>query len=300
MAPAPSKQELLKKLSDTETDLANATKKIEELRKRLISKSNENSGLNIKLTKLKDEWNDLNKDFKNLKQAYETLKEETPVITQYELDKLNEELRKAKDELLKNQLSVTLPDNVHALQRALNDSRNDLVEQIECGDDLEEQNEQLRKQLEAQEMAGRSGKRNMKEQLRKQLEAWEMAGRAGKRNMKERIEAIGKDDLYPVKIAINNHVTRVIIFLENDSDLAEALQICYKKCPDTIKEKYEETEFMALFGDLLCKTLSDWKNQVQGKAKDAAQCKCLYFANGSFFVYLRDANFTICPIAQLF
>ena len=271
MAPAQSKQELLRKLSDMEKDLA-------DMRKRLISKANENSGLDKKLTKLKDEWNDLNKDFKNLKQAYETLKEETPVITQYELDKLNEDLRKAKDELLKNQLSVTLPDNVHALQRALNDSRNDLVEQIERGDDLEEQNEQLRKQLEAQEMAGRSGKRNMK----------------------ERIEAIGKDDLYPVKIAINNHVTRVIIFLENDSDLAEALQICYKKCPDTITEKYQETEFMALFGDLLRKTLSDWKNQVQGKAKDAAQCKCLYFANGSFFVYLRDANFTICPIAQLF
>ena len=278
MAPAPSKQELLKKLSDTETDLANATKKIKELRKQLISKANENSNLDLKLTKLQDEWNDLNKDFKNLKQAYETLKEETPVITQYELDKLNEELRKAKDELLKNQLSVTLPDDVHALQRALNDTRNDLVEQIDRGDNLEEQNEQLRKQLEAQEMAGRSGKRNMK----------------------ERIEAIGKDDLYPVKIAINHHVTRVIIFLENDSDLAEALQICYKKCPDTITEKYQETEFMALFGDLLRKTLSDWKNQVQGKAKDAAQCKCLYFANGSFFEYLRDANFTICPIAQLF
>jgi chromosome segregation ATPase len=271
MPPVPSKADLEKKLRKVEKDA-------DSWKQKLIQKEVEFSEMDKKHTALEEQYADLDKDYNDVKKALDQLREETPVITQEKLDELVEDLRVTKQELLKNKLAHALPADVHALQKDLNDTKVDLLEQNQRANELEEENEQLKKQLEA----------------------WEMAGRSGKRNMKERIKAIGSDDLYPVKETINNHVTRVIIFLENDSDLAEALQICYKKCPSSIQEKYEETEFMALFGDLLRKTLSDWKNQVQGKAKDAAQCKCLYFANGTLFVYLRDANFTICPIAQFF
>ena len=271
-------KDLEKKLRKVEKDLDDSKKKLRDKTMAFDKLHKEYTELDKEHTALDNQYADLDRDYQHTKELYDDLKDAVPVISKTDLDKLHEELQQKtlECEMVKN--SITLPADVTALQLELSTTKKDLSHTRDRVTDLEAKNDQLRKQIAAQEIAGRSGKMNMK----------------------ERINSLGKDDLYIVRETVNNHVTRVIIFLENESDLAEALAYCYKKCPSSIREKYEEVDFMALFRDLLRKTLSDWKNTVQGDAKNAAQCKYLYFANGCFFVYLRDTNFTICPIAQFF